>query len=94
MDGGCGHYKNAVMLNIRVNNIAELDVMAGTCKLNFFLDCAFWVRGTEREKERKYFSTISLCMRVLCLRIAVNKIFFSTVDVDFLACPKLNMYFI
>jgi hypothetical protein len=31
------------MMNIRVNNISDLDVMEGSCGLNFFLDLAFWV---------------------------------------------------
>ena len=38
-----GHFKNAVVMNIRVNNISDLDVMEGSCRLNFFLDLAFWV---------------------------------------------------
>ena len=42
-DGGLGHFKNAVVMNIRVNNISDLDVMEGSCRLNFFLDLAFWV---------------------------------------------------
>jgi hypothetical protein len=35
--GGCAYYKNSVMANIRINNLADLDVMAGTARVNFYL---------------------------------------------------------
>ena len=34
--GGCAYHKNAVMANIRINNLADLDVMAGTARVNFY----------------------------------------------------------
>jgi hypothetical protein len=47
--GGLGAYKNTVVMNIRINNLTDLDVMEGLCKINFFLDLAFWVRGDRRQ---------------------------------------------
>ena len=45
------------------NNIFDLDVMEGSCKLNFFLDLAFWVPIFD---EGHYMDESTMGMFALC----------------------------
>ena len=45
------------------NNISDLDVMEGSCKLNFFLDLAFWVPIFD---EDHYMDESTIGMFALC----------------------------
>jgi len=41
--GGLGQFKNALVMNIRINDLHSLDIQNGSYVINFFLDLAYWV---------------------------------------------------
>ena len=43
VDGGIGAYKNAVVMNIRMNSIDHIDLIGESFRCDFFLDLAYWV---------------------------------------------------
>lgn len=47
-NGGLGFYKNAVVMNIRMNYVGSLDMIDESFKAEFFLDLAYWVPRFDR----------------------------------------------
>ena len=47
--GGLGHFKNAVVMNVRMNSISNLNMIEESFECEFFLDMAYWVPRFDRE---------------------------------------------
>jgi len=48
-NGGIGAYKNAVVMNFRLNFVGNLDMIGESFEAAFFLDLAYWVPRFDRE---------------------------------------------